>query len=130
MYTMILLDGHNSTIHTKDNFKNVLFDIKAKHRFEAFPPKEGSSMVIFNEQTDYNITKEIRQVKEIDDNKFYVRTLDNNYIIIKDELGLGDKVEKIIEVIIPNSILKKIKEEDCGCSKRKEYLNNINGIFK
>lgn len=52
------------------------------------------------------------------------------------ELGLGDKVEKMIESIIPNHIVSKIKESNCGCDKRKDILNklgedikNINAIF-
>ena len=48
----------------------------------------------------------------------------------KKEKGLGDKVEEIIEKIIPN-ISKKMKARGCGCKKRKEWLNrNFNAKFK
>ena len=45
---------------------------------------------------------------------------------------LGDKVEAVIKAIVPNAIIKKVqgeteegKEPDCGCAKRKQWLNNL-----
>lgn len=40
-------------------------------------------------------------------------------------MRLGDKVEKIIEKTIPKKILNKIKNDNCGCAKRKAYLNKF-----
>ena len=45
---------------------------------------------------------------------------------------LGDKVESVIKAVVPNVIIKKVqgkteegKEPDCGCAKRKQWLNNL-----
>lgn len=83
MYTLITLNGVNTTIHTKDNFKNVLFDSRSKDKFESFPPRIRSSIVIFNDQPDYVITQEVKEIKEIDTNTYYIKTNDSNYIIKK-----------------------------------------------
>ena len=42
-------------------------------------------------------------------------------------LKLGDKVEKLINAVVPDSIIKKVKEKDggCGCGKRKAKLNEL-----
>jgi len=43
-------------------------------------------------------------------------------------INLGDKLEQLIELTIPDRIInnfRKEKEGGCGCSKRKELLNNI-----
>lgn len=45
-----------------------------------------------------------------------------------DEMGLGDKLEKVIEKTIPK-LSKKVKSKNCGCEKRKIFLNNIGAIF-
>lgn len=41
--------------------------------------------------------------------------------------GLGDTVEKIANTlkinVVADTIAKKAGKEDCGCKKRKEYLN-------
>tara|TARA_R110000744_G_scaffold155491_1_gene270835 strand:+ start:814 stop:963 length:150 start_codon:yes stop_codon:yes gene_type:complete len=42
--------------------------------------------------------------------------------------GLGDQVEDLIKAIVPK-LARRYK--DCpSCKKRKEWLNNHNGIFK
>ena len=41
------------------------------------------------------------------------------------DLKIGDKVEKVINTILPEKLVKKIKESDCGCEKRKEWLNDL-----
>ena len=41
------------------------------------------------------------------------------------KLRLGDKVEKVIETVVPKVILDEVKKHDCGCSKRKEWLNKL-----
>ena len=38
--------------------------------------------------------------------------------------NLGDKVEKAIEKVLPKKLIEKVKEKDCGCSKRKKWLND------
>ena len=41
---------------------------------------------------------------------------------------LGDQVESLIKAVVP-TLAEKYKE--CpSCKKRKEWLNNYNGIFK
>ncbi len=41
---------------------------------------------------------------------------------------LGDLVESIINKTIPK-LATKIKEKDCGCEKRKIWLNNFGANF-
>ena len=41
------------------------------------------------------------------------------------DLKLGDKVEKIIETVTPKAILEAVKRSDCGCQKRKDWLNGL-----
>lgn len=40
---------------------------------------------------------------------------------------LGDKVEAVINAVVPKKIIKSIKEKEggCDCGKRKEWLNNL-----
>lgn len=40
---------------------------------------------------------------------------------------LGDKLEALIEAVVPDKIIKAVKEKEggCGCSKRKEILNRF-----
>lgn len=44
------------------------------------------------------------------------------------KLGLGDKVEILIEKIAPE-LAKKVKEKGCNCEKRKIFLNNFGAKF-
>lgn len=41
--------------------------------------------------------------------------------------GLGDTVEKITNTlkidVLADKVAKKVGKEDCGCKKRKQYLN-------
>ena len=37
--------------------------------------------------------------------------------------GLGDRVEKVIEKVLPEGIVSVIKQADCGCDDRKAWLN-------
>lgn len=37
---------------------------------------------------------------------------------------LGNRVESIIELILPTFIIKWFHNNECGCDKRKEWLNN------
>lgn len=39
--------------------------------------------------------------------------------------GLGDTVEKVLQVAGIDKIVKFVAGEDCGCDARKEILNNI-----
>ena len=39
--------------------------------------------------------------------------------------GLGDTIAKITKFFKIDKLVKSINE-DCGCDKRQEYLNNIN----
>lgn len=39
--------------------------------------------------------------------------------------GLGDTVEKVLQATGVDKLVKFIAGEDCGCDKRKEYLNNM-----
>ena len=41
------------------------------------------------------------------------------------KLKLGDKLEKVIETVVPKVILNEVKKRDCGCAKRKEKLNDL-----
>lgn len=43
----------------------------------------------------------------------------------KENVGLGDVVEKITEVTGIKKAVKFIAGEDCGCDERKEKLNNL-----
>jgi hypothetical protein len=47
------------------------------------------------------------------------------------ELKLGDRLEKLIEEFVPQSVIDKVKARDggCGCSERKAMLNNLDKIF-
>jgi hypothetical protein len=47
---------------------------------------------------------------------------------VKEKLGLGDIVEKIILTIAP-TLAEKAKEAGCNCPKRKEMLNNFGAKF-
>jgi len=48
------------------------------------------------------------------------------------EMKLGDKLESLIQAVVPNVIIKAVKEQDggCGCGKRKQALNDLDKIFK
>jgi len=46
----------------------------------------------------------------------------------KEETKLGDEVEKIIKKLVPSYYAKKRKCKKC--MKRKQWLNNIGGVFK
>lgn len=37
--------------------------------------------------------------------------------------GLGDTVEKVIEKVLPKKAVEWLKGKDCGCDKRKQFLN-------
>ncbi len=39
--------------------------------------------------------------------------------------GAGDLVEKVLQVTKVDKVAKWILGEDCGCEKRKEYLNKV-----
>lgn len=41
--------------------------------------------------------------------------------------GLGDKVEEIIQKVVPK--LAEKKKGCIGCKKRKQWLNNFNATF-
>lgn len=43
----------------------------------------------------------------------------------KGRLGLGDKVEKAINALVPKKVVDKVKKGDCGCQKRKDWLNQF-----
>jgi hypothetical protein len=47
------------------------------------------------------------------------------------ELKLGDRLEKLIQEFIPQSVIDKVQSRDggCGCSERKVKLNNLDRIF-
>ena len=42
-------------------------------------------------------------------------------------LHLGDRLKRIINKVVPKSIIKKIEEKPggCGCGKRQEFLNDL-----
>lgn len=44
--------------------------------------------------------------------------------------GLGDTVEKVLKATGVAKVVKFIAGEDCGCDKRKEYLNNMFPYYK
>lgn len=48
------------------------------------------------------------------------------------ELKLGDKLESIINAVIPNKIITAVQSKDggCGCAKRKAALNNLDKLLK
>lgn len=48
------------------------------------------------------------------------------------EMKLGDKLESLIEAVVPNVIIKAVKEKEggCGCGARKAALNNLDNLFK
>jgi hypothetical protein len=54
-------------------------------------------------------------------------------IIIKKHYGFGDTVHAITKATGIEKVVKAVAGEDCGCSERKEKLNNpnllINKIF-
>ena len=39
--------------------------------------------------------------------------------------GLGDSIEKALKATGIDKVAKKVLGEDCGCSDRKEKLNNF-----
>ena len=39
--------------------------------------------------------------------------------------GLGDSIEKFTKATGIHQIVDKVSDGDCGCSKRKEKLNNM-----
>jgi len=48
------------------------------------------------------------------------------------DLKLGDRLEAVIKAIVPRKIIEKVqgkteegKEPDCGCAKRKKWLNEL-----
>jgi hypothetical protein len=47
---------------------------------------------------------------------------------IRKEKGLGDSIERLVKAFkmdkVAHKIAKVTGKEDCGCSQRKEYLNN------
>lgn len=43
--------------------------------------------------------------------------------------GLGDRMERFIESNMPRTAELVKKDEDCGCGKRKKFMNNIGAIF-
>jgi len=46
-------------------------------------------------------------------------------ILAAESKGLGDTVEKVLEVTGVSKVAKWILGEDCGCDKRKEKLNEL-----
>jgi hypothetical protein len=44
------------------------------------------------------------------------------------KLGLGDKVEAVIQKIAPK-LAEKVKKNGCNCEKRKVWLNNFGANF-
>ena len=38
---------------------------------------------------------------------------------------LGDAVEALIDAVVPQPIIDKVKSGGCGCQKRKEALNKF-----
>ena len=48
------------------------------------------------------------------------------------ELKLGDKLEALIEAVVPQPIIKAVKEKEggCGCGARKAALNSLDDLFK
>lgn len=44
--------------------------------------------------------------------------------------GLGDKLEKAIETLLPASVVKVIKQADCGCDDRKVWVNEKGQSWK
>jgi len=48
------------------------------------------------------------------------------------EMKLGDKLEALIDAVVPNSIITAYQSKDggCGCSKRKAALNKLDDLFK
>lgn len=54
-------------------------------------------------------------------------------IIIKKHYGFGDTIHAITKATGIEKVVKAVAGEDCGCSERKEMLNNpnllINKIF-
>ncbi|MEM1337276.1 MAG: hypothetical protein AAGF96_05975 [Bacteroidota bacterium] len=49
---------------------------------------------------------------------------DENIVDLEDGTGLGDKIEAAIPETLKKAV-KAIAGEDCGCQKRKEWLNNL-----
>lgn len=43
------------------------------------------------------------------------------------KLMLGDKVERLINAVVPKKVIEAVQSKDggCGCAKRKELLNRI-----
>lgn len=46
---------------------------------------------------------------------------------MRKRLMLGDKVEALINAVIPKKIVDAVKEKEggCGCQKRKDALNKL-----
>ena len=60
--------------------------------------------------------------------QFFYSKLKTNAMEKDKREGLGDQVEDLIKAIVPK-LARRYK--DCpSCKKRKEWLNNHNGIFK
>ena len=47
-----------------------------------------------------------------------------NHFFMKNDNGLGDTLERILDTIGISGIVKSVKK-DCGCKKRKENLNKL-----
>jgi hypothetical protein len=45
------------------------------------------------------------------------------------KLGLGDVLEKVIEVIVPKVVIEKVKAKGCNCEEKKIWLNNFGAQF-
>ena len=46
-------------------------------------------------------------------------------------MKLGDKLEAIINAVVPNKIITAYQEKDggCGCAERKAKLNKLDDLF-
>lgn len=45
------------------------------------------------------------------------------------KLGLGDIVERVIEIVVPKVVIEKVKAGGCNCEKKKIWLNNFGATF-
>ena len=45
-------------------------------------------------------------------------------------MKIGDKLEKIIELTIPLSLIDRIKKNGCNCKENKEWLNSLTEKIK
>jgi len=70
-------------------------------------------------------TKEYKQMKKAQDKQKETIKRVKRVKERKESKGLGDTIEKVLEATKVDKVAKFILGDDCGCDKRKEFLNKV-----